>query len=141
MTVGNRAEAAATLSRVQGGRQTYVINAVDGTVAIESRPADVSAWKEGQHLIGRFLLEFPERNLKQVGCEGATSEDGGTGQECTCEDDNGIQSKCQAANGVDCCFDAESPRHRLELQFDATPCPYLCAATSDTLAQYCAELL
>ncbi|MCL2776966.1 MAG: hypothetical protein FWD73_03105 [Polyangiaceae bacterium] len=124
---------------------TYVerYRALDGTVTVSSAPTP-SESKAGAKLEATIDAGFPSHAVTQTSCSGGASADGGTIVSfCSCRDSNGTTFDCDLPSGQAygaCCYDMNSPRRRLQMTIDASPCATMCRVVPG-IPNYCVLLL
>jgi hypothetical protein len=139
---GQRRQAKVRLSEVRGWRKERVYDALEGTVTMEGAPVDLAAWRAGDatargHLEAMFSL-LPRRQLE---CTGEATASTQSERSCECIDDHDQITTCIPVGDENCCV-GPSPYVSWIVEFEATRCPALCAATSYPLAaEFCEDPL
>jgi hypothetical protein len=127
------------LFEVRGWRRQRVYEAPEGTVTLDSAPADFGAWREGgaksAGLVEAMFSLTPRRQLECMGEATASSME----RSCRCIDEQEKVTTCVPNGGENCCV-GPPPYLQWIGKFEALRCPALCAgADSGLFAQFCQE--
>ncbi len=133
-----RRSATVRLSEVRDWKRQRVYDAAEGTVTIYNVPKNFDTWGgEVEPAIGRIEAMFSLTPRHQLECMGEVSESSQATRSCQCIDDQETITTCVPEGNENCCI-GPPPYRSWSVEFEASPCPDLCAATSAQLyAQYC----